>query len=210
MQVVALVNSKGGVGKSTGAINLAAAFAAAGRRTVLVDHDPRRGTASRWKKTAEENQHEQVPVIKVESGIVKVLQDLKEVYEIIVVDGPAYLDNANTTLIACADVVIIPIKPSQPDLWAVEAALGRIEERQIVTGGIPRVYFLLSQSHSDERVNALELEEIREFGHPVLKSQMVNRVNYHRTIKEGTTVLSLPESDKARKEVMAIYQELIS
>lgn len=210
MPVIALVNSKGGVGKSTSSINLAAAYAQAGKRTVLVDHDPRRGTATRWKKIAEDNGNEQVPVIKVESGIVSALKSLSEEYEIIIVDGPAYLDNANTTLIACADVVIIPITPSQPDVWAVEAALGRIEERQIITGGIPKVYFLLSQSHSDERVDALEVEEIKQFGHPVLSTPMVNRVNYSRTVRDGTTVFSLPANDKARQEIIAIHQELIS
>lgn len=208
MPIIALVNSKGGVGKSTAAINLAAAYAHAGNRTILVDHDPRRGTSSRWRQTAEENGREEVSVVKVESGLPAVLDSLSQAYEAIIVDGPAYLDNANTVLISCADIVVIPIRPSQPDVWAVEAALGRIEDRQMLTGGIPLVYFLLSQAHADERVNASELKEITQFGHTVLKNQMVNRINYSRTVKHGTTVLSLPPADKARQEMLAIYEEL--
>lgn len=209
MPVYAFVNSRGGVGKTTSSINIATAFAREGNRTVLIDHDPRQGTASRWKREADDIGNEnEVPVIKVESGITRVVNDLKQVYDVIVIDGPAYLDNSNTALIASADVVVLPIQPSQTDLWAVKTALGWIEERQIITGGTPLAYFLLNRCHPDERVNTAELEGLKEFGVPILNTRMVNRINYSRTLKEGTTVFSLPANDKARQEIKAIYEEL--
>jgi chromosome partitioning protein len=209
MTVIAVVNSKGGVSKSTLAINIATAFSRAGKATLIIDYDPRRGTASRWSRTAEEKGHVEVPVVKIESGIIKVVNDLKEAYQVIVIDGPAYLDNANTSLIAIADTVLLPITPSQPDIWAIEEALNWIENRQLVTGGTPLAYVLLSQCHSDPRVDAAEVEEIAQLGHPVLKTRMVNRVSYSRAMKEGTSVFSLPETDKARQEIQAIYEELL-
>lgn len=208
MSVYAFVNSRGGVGKTTSSINLATAFSHHGKRTVLIDHDPRQGTASRWKRAADEAGKDEVPVIRVESGITRVVNDLREIYDVIVIDGPAYLDNSNTALIASADVVVLPIQPSQTDLWAVETAIGWIEERQLITGGTPLAYFLLNRCHSDERVNVAELDNLKGFGIPILKAKMINRINYSRTLKEGTTVFSLPASDKARQEIQAIYEEL--
>lgn len=209
MPVYAFVNSRGGVGKTTASINLATAFREHGKSVVLVDHDPRQGTASRWSKAAEDNGRDEVPVIKVEAGITRVVNDLKGVYEVVVIDGPAYLDNSNTALIACADVVVLPIQPSQTDLWAVETAIGWIEERQMITGGTPLAYFLLNRCHPDKRVNSEELEGLVKFGIPILNGKMVNRVNYSRTLKEGTTVFSLPAGDKARQEIQVIYEELV-
>lgn len=209
MPVYAFVNSRGGVGKTTSSINLATAFARHGQKTVLIDHDPRQGTASRWKRTAEENGRDEIPVISLDSGVTRVVNDLRELYDVIIIDGPAYLDNSNTALIASADVVVLPIQPSQTDLWAVEKAIGWIEERQMITGGLPAAYFLLNRCHPDERVNVAELEDLKRFGIPILENKIINRINYSRTLKEGTTVFSLPANDKARQEIQAIYEELL-
>lgn len=209
MPVIAVINSKGGVGKTAAAINLAAASANAGVNTLLIDHDPRQGSSARWKQKADEQGRDELPVIVVESGIVKAVNDFKPSYPMIVIDGPAYLDNANTALIACADIVVLPIQPSQPDIWAVETALRWIAERQEMTGGYPLAYVLLSRAHPDERVDTLEVEDIKQLGLPVLGTRMVNRVNYSRTYRRGTTVFSLPANDKARQEIQAIYEELL-
>lgn len=208
MTVIAYINSKGGVGKTTGAVNLAQAFYLSGKKTLLIDHDPRQGTASRWKSEAEKNGYDCVSVVKVESSLSSVLKDFKCVYDVIVIDGPAYLDNANTALIANSDLVVIPIQPSQLDIWAVDNALSWIEERQEITGGKPEARFLLSRCSPDKRVSVGEVSELRGIGIPVLSGRMINRVNYSRTLREGSTVFSLPETDKARLEVAAIHQEI--
>ena len=69
-------------------------------------------------------------------------------------------------------------------------------------------YFLLNRCHPDERVNVAELEDLKRFGIPILQNKIINRINYSRTLKEGTTVFSLPANDKARQEIQAIYEEL--
>lgn len=208
MTVIVFVNSKGGVGKSTAAINVAEAYRVVGRKVLLVDYDPNQASTSRWKRTAEDQGHKVVPSVKVESELPKVIREFKQEFEIIVIDGPANLTNANSALISVADLVILPVQASQLDLWACEPALSSIEERQDVTGGVPEARFLISKSHADPRVDAMELAKLADTGVEAFKSRLVNRVNFTRTIGRGQSVYFLPKSDKARQDIEQLFTEI--
>lgn len=205
---ISVVNTKGGVGKSTLAIHLAEAYYRDGVRTLLIDADCRQGTAHRWKMRAEESGKDCVSVVMADSGINRLVADMGNAYEVIVIDGPAYLDNANTALIAVSDIVLLPVQPSCLDLWACEMAIHWISERQTITAGTPEARFVLSRSNPSERVDKEEVKALESTGIPLLGSKTVQRVNYSRTLAEGGSVLDLPESDKAREEILSIYREV--
>lgn len=206
--IIALVNTKGGVGKSTTAINLAEAYRREGANVLLIDSDYRRGTAKRWHALAEARGGEFAPVITADKDLPRLTRQLGEVYDVILVDAPAYLDQLITSLVALADLVLMPIQPSAPDLWACEEALRWIDDRQLITGGPPEARFLLSRCHPDERVNREEVDEIVATGTPVLTARTVQRVAYARALKAGQTVFDLPPADKARQEFASLYQEI--
>lgn len=208
MTVIVVVNSKGGVGKTTAAINLAEAFRLASRSTLLIDCDPSQGSSSRWRRVAEDNGKDAVATVKAEVGVAKLVRDFKRAYEVIVIDGPANLENANSAIISVADLVIIPIQSSQLDLWACESALDWIQERRYLTGGLPEARFLLSRSHPQQKVASKEQEKLVTTGVPVFTSRLVNRVNYARTIGAGGSVFDLPASDKARVDVESLFTEV--
>lgn len=206
--VISAVNTKGGVGKSTNAVNLAEAFRLDGYRVMLIDNDYRQGTASRWKSVAEEKGKETCRVIMADSDLTHLVRDFREAYDVIIIDGPAYLDKATTVLVAISDLILMPIQPSALDLWACENAISWIEERQMVTGGLPEARFLLSRCSPDERVNRADAAKLEATGIPVLSARTAQRVNYARTMAEGNTVFDLPEGDKARGEILEIYKEV--
>ena len=208
MIVIVLVNSKGGVGKTTTAINLSESYRLAGYKVLLVDCDPNQGSATRWRLEAERNENEAVSVVKAESGLARLITDVRSAYEVVVVDGPANLDNANSALIAVADLVLIPIQSSQLDLWACESVIRWIEERQDLTGGLPEARFILSRSHPNQKVDATEMAKLSLTGIPIMHSRLVNRVSYARTLRTGGSVYSLPKADKARQDIEQVFKEI--
>jgi len=206
--VISVINTKGGVGKSTIAVNLAQAFHLSGQKTILIDHDHRQGTASQWRRLAEEQERDAVLVTSADSDLSRLVKDLRQVYEVIIVDGPGYLNKATASMVSSSDRILIPIQPSSVDLWACEELVDWIDQRQMITGGEPEASFVLSRCHADWRVSRDEVEAIAARGFPTLTSRTVQRVSYARTLAEGGTVFDLPEGDKARTEIQAIYEEV--
>lgn len=206
--VISVVNTKGGVGKSTLSINLADAYFSQGHRVMLIDHDFQQASTNRWKQAADAAGRETCRVIVAEGDLPRLVDDLSSAYDVIVIDAPGRLERATTTLIAVADLVLMPVQPSALDLWTCENAINWIEERQMITGGRPEARFVMSRCHPDERVNRTDTERVASTGIPVLTSRTVQRVSYPRTLAEGQTVFDLPEDDKARCEILAIQAEI--
>jgi len=206
--VISVVNTKGGVGKSTIAVNIADAFHRGGHKVILIDHDHKQGTSSKWRRVAEEAERDAPLVTSADSDLQRLIEDLRTIYDVIIVDGPGHLDRTTAAIVAFSDLVLMPIQASSLDLWACEELIEWIDQRQLITGGDPEARFVLSRCHADERVGREEVAEIATKGIPLLTSRTVQRVSYARTLAAGQTVYDLPEGAKARKEIDAIYGEI--
>jgi chromosome partitioning protein len=117
MQVIALVNQKGGVGKTTLAIHLATAFAVAGRHTLVLDLDPQ-ASAAEWKDA---RAAETPPVMAVPaSRLAKVFEDTKKIgTEVLILDTAPHSEGTALTAARSADLILVPCQPSIMDLRAL-------------------------------------------------------------------------------------------
>lgn len=206
--VIAFLNTKGGVAKSTNAINLAEAYRLDGARVLLIDYDFHQATTNRWKYNADMAGKETCRVIVAENDLVRLVGDFQDVYDVILIDAPGRLERATTSLIAVADLVLMPVQPSALDLWTCEKAVEWVFDRRTITGGTPDARFLMTRCNADERVNQEDIRRVEATGIPPLKSRTVQRVAYPRLLASGQTVFDLPETDKARCEMLEIFQEL--
>ena len=144
LQTIAIVNQKGGVGKTSLAMNLAWFLDTAGGRTMVLDADPQR-SATRWAEAQNGSWAVEVRGIDAERDIAVVSQDIERLAsetgaELVVLDCPPELRNAAEVALLLADVSLIPVTPSPLDIWAAEAAVALASDAQRVRGdGRPRV-----------------------------------------------------------------------
>jgi chromosome partitioning protein len=114
--IIGVLNQKGGVGKTTIAINLAAVFAKVGNRVLVVDGDPH-GSALAWSSAREID-----PIFPVVGMPTPTLhRDLPQVakdYDHVVIDGAPRVNELGRAAIMASDLVLIPVQPSPYDVWA--------------------------------------------------------------------------------------------
>jgi chromosome partitioning protein len=166
--VIAVVNLKGGCGKSTIAVNLACELSSGGESVLLVDNDSQ-GTSSQWLRNGKlPVAGEFMPLENDEDGerLIRSVAARNEHY--VVLDAPAHVGAASQAAGKIADLVLIPVTASGVDLVATRAAVELIQQaRTLRRGGGPKC--LIVPSKIDRRTDAGRRidEELRSFGETV-------------------------------------------
>ena len=128
--LLAVLNGKGGVGKSTIAANIARGLQLAGRSVLLVDTDPQ-GTLAAWSNLHDDESP--LPAVRQVTGERAIRANVGKIargYELAVIDGAAKLNRHTIAAVKAAQYVVIPVQPSGPDIWSSGDLVGWIEERR--------------------------------------------------------------------------------
>ena len=127
--IFGVLNQKGGVGKTTLSVNLAACLARTGARVLLIDADPQ-GSALDWAAARQSE-----PLFSVvgfpRATIHKEIAQLGQGYEHIIIDGPPRVTDLARSAIMASDIVVIPVQPSPYDIWAAEEVVKLITEARV-------------------------------------------------------------------------------
>lgn len=209
--VIAVLNQKGGTGKTTTATNVASCLVSVyGASVLLVDLDPQ-GSASDWSAArGEEPGPGQVPVVRMGRALARDLPRVAHSYDYVVIDGTPQISELATAAVKSADVVIIPVQPSPYDIWACEELVDLIKDRQELTDGAqPRAAMVVSRAIKGTRLEGEVWEALEGYGLPVFKTGTCQRQAYANTVKTGGSVIDLPANDKARQEIEALTAELL-
>ena len=198
MSTIAIISQKGGAGKTTLALHLAAAAQATGRVALVIDTDPQ-ATASQWAAWRQDAPPEVIdsPPPRLSA---KVAAARAQGAEVIVIDTPPHADSAARAAAEVADLVLIPCRPSAFDLSAIQtsAKLVQLLRRPafvVFTAGPPNA----------ARVYQEAGELVEGFGTPPCPVLLPDRAAYRHASAEGCTVLETDPHGKAAEEVRALY-----
>lgn len=188
MNVIVVASQKGGVGKSTLALHLGVA---ADARTVLLDMDPQQ-TLTKWWRMREA----ETPALAEATigGLSSKLELLRaEGYDLCVVDTPPAITASITAVIEVADLVLIPVRPSPADLWAVGATIdiARKAEKPFA--------FILSQATRGATLVTQAMAALSHHG-PVA-GVVHSRVGFAGVLSDGRTVLEHEPRGPAAAEI---------
>lgn len=205
--LIALSNTKGGVGKSTLSAHLAIWLFDQGYRVALLDTD-RQQTSARWIQAAE-------PEITVVSAcdmdsIRQARGELLATHQIVVADTPGKENDATQTVTFLADLAIVPLQPSKPDLRAIQDALKVIRLAQEVSGGQrPQAVLVLYLTAKGDVQSRILRRQLGELGLPVAKSE-IRRLNALRDACDTAVTRLRPwEARQAAADIEALFTEVL-
>ena len=196
--VIALASNKGGVGKTTLAINLARQFARIGS-TVLIDADPQR-SASHWASIRGNRTSISVEQLNdTESAL-----GLCNKNTHIVFDCPPAIENADSMIaVSQADLVLIPVLPSPLDLWATLTVSESLKKYDV------QIAAVLNQMEPRTRLSRDAEEILDQLNMEALNTRIHRRVAYRNAILDGSTVDQLGHAGRAAtEEICALFNEI--
>lgn len=205
-KVIAILNQKGGVGKTTIAVHLATALARKKFRVMLVDADPQ-GSALDW--SAARKDPPLFPVAGLpKSSIHKELPALAAHYDYVVIDGPPRVYDVARSAIMASDLVIIPVQPSPYDVWAAKEIIDLLEEASIYKPTLKKV-FAINRKIANTAIGRDVVEALRDYPLPVLKNALCQRVPFAESATQGLTVYELDPEMTASREMDGMADEVL-
>ena len=204
--IIGLLNQKGGVGKTTLSVNLAASLSRNGARVLLIDADPQ-GSALDWAAAREGE-----PLFSVvglpRATVHKEIGQIGKGYDHIVIDGPPRVTDLARSAIMASDVVLIPVQPSPYDIWAADEVVKLIEEARVYKENI-KAAFVVNRKISNTAIGRDVGDALAAYPVPALKSSVTQRVVFAEAAAQGKAVHEIDQEGPAAIEIEAVAAELM-
>ena len=204
--IISFQNQKGGVGKTTLSINVAAALALTGLRVLIVDSDPQ-GSVRDWASVREDPP----PFHVLGMDRPTIHRDLPEMtanYDHIIIDAPPRVSELARSAILASDCVVIPVQPSPYDVWAAKEIVAIINEATVFKENIKSV-FVINRKITNTAIGREVKDALQVYNLPVLDAQVCQRVLFAESAATGKTIFEVDPLSQAAVEIQTLTNEIL-
>lgn len=198
MTTIAIVAQKGGAGKTTLAINLAAAAERAGEVALVIDTDPQ-ASACQWASWRGDRSPEVIDSAPPRLAA-KIAQARGQGASLIVIDTPPHADLAASKAVEAADLVLIPCRPSAFDLAAIRTT-GQLAKLH----GKPAALVFTAGPVRAPKIHADATALVSSFGVEVCPHVIADRAAFRHASAAGQTVFEFEPEGRAATEIAAVH-----
>ncbi len=203
--IISFVNQKGGVGKTTTAINLAIGLKKKNYNLVFIDADPQ-GSAIQWHaiegNKSFEILHHPSPIHATD------IRQLSMNYDYVIIDAPPAIGDISKAILAVTDLAIIPLSPSALDVWSCWGTLKMIDEIRPLNSDI-EVKLLINRKIPGTKIGRDSREAMKQFQTDVFNTELCQRVAFIDAMTSGVSVMQYAPHSKAAGEIERLCEEII-
>ncbi|KUG40367.1 cobyrinic acid a,c-diamide synthase [Pseudomonas savastanoi pv. fraxini] len=204
--IIGVLNQKGGVGKTTLSVNIAAALAKGGARVLLIDADPQ-GSSLDWSAAREGE-----PLFSVvglpRASIHKEISQVGQGYDHIIIDGPPRVTDLARSAIMASDLVLIPVQPSPYDIWAADEVVKLVQEATVYKESL-KYAFVVNRKIANTAIGRDVGEALAAYPVTLLSATITQRVIYAEAAAQGKAIFEISAEGPATNEIEALVTELM-
>jgi len=200
--IISIVNQKGGVGKTTLAINIAGALSDRIPNICLIDTDPQ-GSVLQWNAIG---RSPRFTVMHLHRRISKrEVAKLTKKYDCLILDTPPSLSKITQANLKMSDIAVVPVTPSPLDIWSTKETITFLNQFRSL-----KVQLLVYRKISGTRIGKEAHGALKKYELPVFETEIAQRIAFVDAMNSGESVIHYAPSSKAANEMRKLADELMT
>jgi chromosome partitioning protein len=206
--IIALLNQKGGVGKTTLATHIAGEFALSGSRVAVIDADPQ-GSALDWAQRRTQNRLPRVfgVIGLARETLHQEAPELAKTVDHVIIDGPPRIAALARSALLAADLVLVPAQPSPYDVWASAEMVALIAEARVFKPSL-RAAFVVNRRVARTIIGREARQALADQALPALTAEVRQRIIFADCVAAGRLARELDSDSIAAREITELAAEI--
>jgi chromosome partitioning protein len=207
MKVIAMLNIKGGTGKSTHAINLGTALERRNKTVVIVDAD-KEASVRDWVVARAEGHKGRFPSVIAADRPELLAAAIKAISaDYVIIDTPGSNELVSGKAIGVADIALIVMKPSALDIWQASKTVAQVNQKRDLGGKIEAAFVINCVTAGTKLSKETLTGDWNGYGIPMLETTIGNRIQFAETIGNGVSIFESKDAE-GRAEIESLVNEL--